>query len=178
MRMRCSDFLEAITELAFGNESADASLHVDGCPRCAGKLDELRRIANALNVEFIDAPQVVVDRAVEIGAPARRLPLVRSSLAGASARSAAVESFQRVFDAVGFEVRVMYSKSETGWSVMIDTDPRVVVKTDFENIVSGSDGNYEFVADSLEQTGFSLDAGSLSARVPAGSEQLEDDELA
>lgn len=177
--MNCSDFNEGISNLAFGNESATAQGHVNSCARCAELLGQLRKIASAMNYGSTNAPQSVIDRAVAIGPPAGpRFPLLRSTLALLGARRANVDNFQRVFDGDGFEVRVMYSRTESGWSVMVGTDPNVILNSDYGFKVAGEDGDYEFVAPSLEETGFALQAGSLAAIVPPGSEPLENDDLA
>ena len=102
--MKCSTFIEGITELAFGRNDQVASEHVATCAACAATLRDLRRVADTFSAGSYNAPAEVVRAAAAIQLPAAlpTLGLVRTSLGAVGARRTKADSFQCVFEGYGF----------------------------------------------------------------------------
>ena len=175
-KMKCSKHIEEIISIAFATTPVEASEHVRACARCSETLAQMRRIASGFVTPILEAPQELISRAAALVPPLPTpLPLLRSSLQFAGARKSTIDSFQRVFDAEGTEIRVAYSKTDTGWKVMVRAPERAFVDPDHGLPVEAAGTAYEFEAPSLESTAFCLDIGTGGLHVPPGSDPLEED---
>jgi hypothetical protein len=173
--MRCSQFLEGITELALGRDEQKASEHVTQCAECAKALVELKMLVAGFRQGSSDAPSDVVRRACEIPLQgSRSIRLVRTSLKAAGARGRQVESFQAVFESEGIQVRAMYTRLGNAWNVMAVVAPPVEQIEVGGKTVSANGGQFEFEATDLDQTGFRVVVEGHLIHVPSGSLQLED----
>lgn len=174
--MKCSKFIEGITELAFGRNDQDASQHVAVCSDCASMLGDLRRIAAGFALGHTDAPHEVVRRAADIALPNKvpTLGLLRTSLNAAGARRRAADTFQSVFEGNGVHVRTMYTRSGSKWHVMATVAPPVEAVEVVGKLVKPVGGKFEFEAKSLEDTGFKLVVGGKLLAVPPGSDEQID----
>ncbi|MEO7454194.1 MAG: hypothetical protein ABIV13_05460 [Fimbriimonadales bacterium] len=175
--MKCSEFIEGISELAFGKNAPGASSHVAVCTDCAALLLDLKRMAAGFALGNTDAPAIAVKRAASIPLPNKipRLGLVRRSLAAAGARRSAAETFQCVFEGGGLQVRTMYTKSGKKWEVMATVAPPVDAIEVGGKLVKPVDGKFEFEAKSLDATDFRITVAGKPVAVPPGSDKLSDD---
>lgn len=174
--MKCSEFIEGISELAFGKNDQGASSHVAVCADCAAMLRDLKRMAASFALGNTDAPADAVKRAAGIPLPNQmpRLGLVRTSLAAAGARRSTAETFQCVFEGEGLQVRTMYTKAGKKWQVMATVAPPVdTLKVDGK-LVKSVDGKFEFEAKSLEATGFVVIVAGKPLAIPPGSDKPSD----
>lgn len=171
--MKCSEFIEGISELAFGKNDQRASDHVAICSDCAAMLLDLRRIAAGFGLGNSNAPTDAIRRASEIPLPNQipRLRLLRTSLAEAGARRKTAESFQSVFEGEGLQVRTMYTKSAKKWHVMAMVTPPVDALEVGGKRLNPVDGKFEFEVNNLDATGFSLIVEGRPFAVPAGSDK-------
>ena len=170
--MKCSEFIEGITDLAFGKSAAAASEHVAGCVKCASTLRDLKQMAAVFSLGYADAPVEVVRRAAEIDLPNRAstLGLVRSSLGTVGARRTATASFQSVFEGNGVQVRTMYTRSGSKWHVMATVIPEIDMIEVNGRRMAPVDGKFEFTSKSLDDTGFQLITENGTLAVPPGSD--------
>ena len=174
--MKCSTFIEGITELAFGRNDQVASEHVATCAACAAMLRDLRRVADTFSAGSYNAPAEVVRAAAAIQLPAAlpTLGLVRTSLGAVGARRTKADSFQCVFEGEGLRVRTMYSRSGNKWHVMITSVPPVEAVEVRCKRLAVADGRYEFEATSLDGTGYKLIKEGRAIAVPPGSVGIDD----
>lgn len=174
--MKCSKFIDGITELALGKIDPDVTEHVSVCVDCAAMLQDLRRIVDVSRLGSYSAPEQLVRRASQIPLPkaAPQLRFLRSSLT-AGARRRAAESFQRVFEGDTVLVRIMYSRVGRRWHVMVSVDPQVGELMVRGKRIKMAEGSFEFESANLEDTGFELKVDQTTVSVPPGSVDLEND---
>ena len=176
MKERCSDFSEGIVSLAEGRDDASASLHIETCAACARKLEQLRRIVSVRETPFFAAPEEVIRQAKALLPPSQvgRARALRSTLAWSGSR-AAPQDFQVVVSAGSQEMRVMYTRSEQGWTVLARTPA-----SDWSGIREGrrlesdSAGRFSFHCGDLSESGFELTGPEGEFEVPSAEELLSE----
>jgi len=174
--MKCSQFIDGITELALGGNDREASQHVSICSECASMVRELRCMAAIFALGHTDAPLDVVRRAAEIALPNRvpTLRLLRTSLNAAGARRRAADTFQSVFEGDGVHVRTMYTRTGGKWHVMATVTPPVDALEVEGKLVKPVGGKFEFESKRIDETDFRLIVGGNVLAVPPGSDQQSD----
>lgn len=172
--MKCSQYIEGITQLAFGGDSPGAAQHAAVCAKCRAALSQLRKVAEVSALAAFDAPGEVVQRAKSIGlATPSALRLTKSTLAFSGARRTATDSFQRLFEAGHVTVRVMYSRSEDEWIVTGRATPTPNEIRIAGGRIEGKDGNFEFRVKDLATSEIEVRYPSAAFTIPAGSEDVE-----
>ena len=172
--MKCSERFYDITELAFGRGSAESLEHCSACEVCGRVLHEIRMVAAAFGRGKFEAPRDVIERAVAIMAPRTGFRLVRSTLSLAGTRKSGVDTFQRVFESGGMQVRVLYSRDGEGWHVMVKSEPPALKLNAAGRAVLPEFDSFEFTVAELSESGFELVFENTTETIPPGSEPLED----
>jgi len=169
----CSEFTEALADLAEGRATPAAEAHVAECESCREKVAQLRTIVSVTRWAGGSAPAEWVDRAIDIMKPAKRTifaTLLRTSFAQGSARSA-TQDFQLQVEAEGIPFRFSYSNSGRGWFVL----GRVPQEFDLVTHKQGEQwpdeqGGFKFHAMNLKDTAFDLVAADRVIHVPAATD--------
>jgi hypothetical protein len=172
--MKCSEFITGITELAFGGESPQAAQHVSVCPTCKSALDELSKIAAILAVRAYTAPENVISRAKAIRFENRsRLRLTGSTLALQGVRQTNADSFQRLFEAGGVVVRIMYSRTDGGWIVTGRATPPPEAANVGGKRLELREGAFELEVKDIADSSIEISYPSATFVIPPGSEDVE-----
>ena len=168
--MECKDFQEGLATLAEGGLSHEATAHTAGCPTCATRLDEMRRLVTALGESCFAVPPGLTARAKSLMRPTPRRFVARllgSSLAGAGTRLAGADGFTLHVGAEELSVRLQYSPAPEGWEVLgrvPGTGWSVVFGAKREPV--GPQGRFRILVPSLERSGFGLHSPTLELEVP------------
>lgn len=132
------------------------------------------RLASALRLGFINAPESVVIAAREIFPHTHRAMPRVTVLGMAGARGGLPDALQVRYEADPHAVRVSYERIGGGWLVLGEGPSGAWVETssgDFES----PDGRFEFACDSASETGFVIRLPDLEIEIPAATETpLED----
>lgn len=175
MKEHCAEFLEGLSDLAEGREDAKVAAHVQGCPDCSRRLEQLRQIISSARLTTYDAPEAAIRRAKDLMVPQRRTflaGLLNSTLATSGARIVA-EDFQVVIEAEDATARLMYSRGPNGWDVLgrAPAGFHSVRRDDSDWPIEGS-GRFSFRVSTLEETGFTLVSDDAEIVIPPAEELL------
>lgn len=165
----CKDYEEGIAALAEGLPAPEAEAHVAGCPLCAKRLAELKRVVLAARLPQATAPSDLLARAQSLMRPApRRIArLLGNGLAAAGARATKVDDFALHVGADDISVHLHYAQAQSGWEVMgraPAADWTVVYKGDETSC--GPSGRFRISVRSLDDAAFLL-------RAPNGAGEIE-----
>jgi hypothetical protein len=172
MKERCNDLWQGVIALAEGREDEAASRHIEGCPACTRKLDELKQMFALGDLRFFEPPaSLVADvKAMMPAQPRRVASLLRSTLAWTGARVVA-EDFQIVVGDEGAQTRLMYSRIGSDWQIMGKL-PSAGWSVEKQGVTLEDGGRFSFTVPSLAETGFVLAGPDGEIEVPPAEELL------
>jgi hypothetical protein len=174
MRDRCANYWEQIVNLAEGKQEQAAREHVDSCPECARKLEQLQAAMRVGDMRFYDAPASLIANVKGLmPAPERKVvSLLRSTTAWSGARAVA-DDFQIVVGDEDTQVRLMYSRSGSNWEVMGRApSSNWTAAAGGQELVVEEDGRFSFVAAKLSDTDLILSSPDGELFIPSAEELL------
>lgn len=158
-------------EFAESGRGPDVQAHLSVCAECRRELAKAMQMVSALALRTDSAPAHLVTAAKRLmETPVRRFSLVRTSLSALGARNAGSD-FQAVFNLDETEVRVLYSKTDTGWEVVSKVPSAEATPLKGGVVLAlDIDGRFHFEAKELGDTGFILATKGARLEVPSGAE--------
>lgn len=168
------DRLTELVDIAFGVSTGEAATH-DG-----SKLEQLKKVARAIQVSHFDAPADVLERAYGIVAPSERrrlrVQLLRSTIGLAGARLERGDETQVVVDAEGTRVRVMYGRDEEGWNLMGRVEGEGwFAECAEQKIDCGSTGQFSFAVADVSETGIRFTSSAAEFEIKPFEELVSSD---
>lgn len=179
MKREHQDQLERLWSYAEGKEDSSIAALIARDPEAATIVAEMRRLITSLGVGVYRAPDQAIEQVkalfqpdVVLGRPLSRARLVLSTLQGAMARSAVTEEFQMQFEADGVDIRLMYAPDPDGWEVLGRVEGEALEVRRHGEAMPMPGGRFEFRAESLHETDFSVLTERSVIEVPAAHEAL------
>lgn len=176
MKKSCSNYWEALVDIADGKSDPAAMAHVASCGSCGEKLALLQSFVSAGQLGFYDAPAEAIQSAKNLmpQAPRQFASLVRSTLALSGARSVA-EDFQVVVSLGGAELRLMYTRVRNGWMIMgrlPEGDYQILDRSDVQLF---PDRRFSFEVKNLAESEFTVEGGGQEFTVLPPEDLLKDE---
>lgn len=146
-----NDRLTELVDVAFGLSSAEVPAADQP------KLDQIRKVARAIQERQFQAPEDVLARAYQIIAPKERrhllVQVVRTTIGLAGARLEQGDETQIIVDAEGTRVRMMYGREAEGWSLFgkIEGDGWVA-ECAGQQVDCGQTGRFKFLVPEVGET--------------------------
>ena len=143
------------------------------------RLGHFQKIADAMRLEYFDAPEPLVQEAKAL-MPEREKRSLFAKLRGTTrilsgARASEANSFQNTFQAEDLSTRLMYVRTPKGWDVTGQAPEGYTVERLGRRIGTDKDGRFTFQAKSLADTGLILRDAATEVHVPSADEAQVDD---
>lgn len=174
--MKCNshDRWVTIVELSEGKPNTEAEKHIESCPECHVKFEQLKKMIRSMSLEHFVAPVQDVEWARNL-MPEKvlQLTLLRTSIQLSGARSVN-QDFQAVYGQEEFELRVMYSKVDSGWSIVSRLpEPNWNVFREGQLLTTDSEGHFQFETESLGNSHFHLRNSDVKFEVPSIGDTID-----